>query len=134
MLSDPVFWVAVAFVFFVALLVYYKVPGLVLGALDERADNIRNELDAAQKLREEAQALLAEYQRKQNDAGKEAEAIIEQARRESELIAAETREKMAETVERQTTMAELKIAQAEAQAVRMSAPPHRSSQSRPPAG
>lgn len=118
MLSDPVFWVAVSFALFIAMLVYFKVPAMALGALDKRADTIRDELEAAQKLREEAQALLAEYQRKQNDAEKEAEAIVEQARRESELIATENQEKMAQIIERQTALAEIKIAQAEVQAIK----------------
>ncbi len=117
MLSDPGFWVGVSFLLFVLLIIYYKVPGQVTKALDGRADRIRQELDDAQKLREEAQALLAEYQRKRTEAEKEAEDIITQAKAEAEAYAEETRRKLAESVERRTAMAEQKIGQAEANAM-----------------
>ena len=117
-LSTPDFWVAVSFVGFLALLIYFKAPALIASALDKRADGIRVELEEAQKLREEAQALLADYQRKQRDAEQEAEAIISQAKDEAERLAVETREKLAESIERRTKIAEDKIAQAEAQALK----------------
>jgi F-type H+-transporting ATPase subunit b len=117
MLRTAEFWVFVAFVAFWLILAYYKVPALLARALDERAAGIRRELDEARRLREEAQALLADYQRKHRNAGQEAEAIVEQARREAEAFAAETRRSLAETVERRRRQAEDKIARAEAQAV-----------------
>jgi F-type H+-transporting ATPase subunit b len=117
MLRTAEFWVAVAFVAFLLILAYYKVPALIAKALDERAAGIRKELDEARRLREEAQALLADYQRKHRNAGQEAEAIVEQARREAEAYAAETRKSLAETVERRRKQAEDKIARAEVQAV-----------------
>jgi F-type H+-transporting ATPase subunit b len=117
MLAMAEFWVAVAFAAFVLLMLYYKVPGLIAKALDDRAEGIRRELDEARRLREEAQALLADYQKKHRNAGQEAEAIVEQARREAEAFAAETRKSLAETVERRRKQAEDKIARAEAQAV-----------------
>lgn len=111
------FWVAVAFIAFLLILAYYKVPALLAKALDDRAAGIRKELDEARRLREEAQTLLADYQRKHRNAGREAEAIVEQARREAEAFAAETRKSLAETVERRRKQAEEKIARAEAQAM-----------------
>jgi F-type H+-transporting ATPase subunit b len=116
MLRTAEFWVAVAFLAFLLILAYYKVPALIAKALDERAAGIRKELDEARRLREEAQALLADYQRKHRNAGQEAEAIIEQARREAEAFAAETRKSLAETVDRRRKQAEDKIARAEVQA------------------
>ena len=118
MLATPEFWVLVSFVLFIGLLVYLKVPGKVAVMLDERAARISKELEEARKLREEAQGLLAEYERKRRNAEKEAEAIIVQAREEAEAFAVETRQKLTETVERRGRMAEEKIAQAEAQAVK----------------
>ena len=91
MLAMAEFWVAVAFVVFLAILVYYKVPALIAKALDDRAEAIRKELDEARRLREEAQNLLADYQKKHRNVGQEAEAIVEQARREAEALAQETR-------------------------------------------
>ena len=117
MLAMAEFWVAVAFVAFLLILAYYKVPALIAKALDDRAGAIRKELDEARRLREEAQSLLADYQRKHRNAGQEAEAIIEQARREAEAFSAETRKALGETVERRRRQAEDKIARAEAQAV-----------------
>ena len=96
--SKPEFWVGVAFFGFVGLLIYYKVPGLIGKALDDRADRIRQELDEARKLREEAQALLADYQKKRQAAEEEAKAIVDQAKREAESLAAETRKNLAESL------------------------------------
>jgi len=115
--ADPVFWVMIAFIAFIGLLIYKGVPGMIGKALDARADAIRNELDEARRLRDEAQSLLADYQRKSREAEDEARAILDQAKRESEALAAETRRNLHESVERRTKLAEEKIARAEAQAV-----------------
>jgi F-type H+-transporting ATPase subunit b len=117
MLGMAEFWVAVAFVAFLAILVYYKVPKLLAKALDDRADAIRKELDEARRLREEAQTLLADYQKRHRNVGQEAEAIVDLARREAEAFAQETRASLKDTLERRTRLAEDKIARAEAQAV-----------------
>lgn len=117
MLRTAEFWVAVSFVGFLAILVYYKIPALLAKALDERAAAIRKELDEARRLRDEAQNLLNDYQKKYRNAGLEAESIIEQARGEAEAYAKETRASLAESLERRTRQAEEKIARAEAQAV-----------------
>jgi F-type H+-transporting ATPase subunit b len=111
-------WVAVAFVIFVGVGIYLKVPAMIAKMLDERADKISSELAEAKKLREEAQALLAEYQKKRVDAEKDAANIIAQAKVEAESYSVETRKKLAETIERRTKQAAQKIAQAEAAAVK----------------
>jgi F-type H+-transporting ATPase subunit b len=118
MFGEPETWVAVAFVLFVALLVYLKVPAKMATMLDERAARITKELAEAKKLREEAQALLDEYKKKRAQAEKDAEDIVALARKEAEAYAHETRVKLAETLERRTKQAEQKIAQAEQQAVK----------------
>ncbi|MHA1545943.1 MAG: F0F1 ATP synthase subunit B family protein [Alphaproteobacteria bacterium] len=118
MLQDPTFWVAVSFFMFVGVIVYFKVPGLVAKALDGRAEAIRQELEQARRLREEAQALLAQYQRKQSEAEKEAQDIIAQAKQEAELLAVDMREKLTQVLERRAKSAEEKIALAETQAVK----------------
>jgi|RhiMethySRZTD1v2_1073278.scaffolds.fasta_scaffold2109469_1 F-type H+-transporting ATPase subunit b len=117
MLATAEFWVAVAFAIFVAFLIYMGAHKLIIDALDERAGKIKAELDDARRLREEAQALLAEYERKQNDAEREAAGIIEGAKAEAERLAAEAKTKSEEFLARRTKLAETKIAQAEAQAV-----------------
>ncbi len=114
---DATFFALIGLILFFALMIYLKVPGTLAGALDKRAAGIKNELDEARRLREEAQAVLAEYQRKASDAATEAGEIIEQAKREAEALGAEARQKMEDYVASRTRMAEQKIAQAEAQAI-----------------
>jgi F-type H+-transporting ATPase subunit b len=115
--QDANFWVTVSFTIFVGMLFYVGVPGMITVALDKRADDIKTELEEARKLREEAQQVLASYQRKQRDAEKEAEAIVEQARAEAERLAIETKDNLALQVERRTQLAEEKIGRAETQAL-----------------
>ena len=113
---DATFWVGAAFVLFVGILVYLKVPGMLTGALDERAKKISDDLDQARELREEAQVLLATYQRKQRDALKEAEEIIVHAKEEAMREAEQAEKKLEEAVARRQQAALNKIALAEAQA------------------
>ena len=114
---DATFWATVGLVLFFALIIYLKVPGKMAQGLDDRSEKIRTDLDDARRLREEAQQLLAEYQRKRKEAENEAEGIVAAAKREAEAMAKDAERKTAEFVERRTAMAEQKIAQAEAQAV-----------------
>ena len=101
-------------------------------ALDKRAARIKAELDEARRLRDEAAKLLAEYQRKQSEAEREAEAIVADAKAEAERVAAEAHAKMEDFVARRTKMAETKIAQAEARRWPMCAPPPPMPRSPPP--
>lgn len=117
-LSEPDFWVGVSFLLFLALLVYLKVPAMVARSLDDRAAGIQAELDEARRLREEAQALLAEYERKKMEAQVDAQKIVAQAKHEAEAYAKEARLKMQEQIARRTKQAEQKIAQAEATAIK----------------
>lgn len=115
--QDSKFWVAVPVVLFL-LFVAYKGAFRAMGkALDGRAENIRAELDEARRLREEAQTLLASYQRKQKEAEAQAESIIKQARSDAESMAAQARQDLTERLERRAAQAEAKIANAEAQAM-----------------
>jgi F-type H+-transporting ATPase subunit b len=110
-------WVALAFVLFLGLLVYMGAHRRIADALDQRQARIKAELDEARRLREEAQALLAEFERKGREAEGEAEAIIASAKVEAERLAVEAKARMEDFVARRTKMAETKIAQAEAQAL-----------------
>jgi len=111
------FWVAAAFVVFVAGLGYLGVHKLVIRALDQRRDRIKAELDEASRLKSEAMQLLADYQRKRQQADSEAQSIIAGAKAEAERLAIEAKAKAEDFVARRTKMAETKIAQAEAQAI-----------------
>jgi F-type H+-transporting ATPase subunit b len=114
---DATFWALVALIIFVGIVVYLKVPGMIGKSLDERADRIRGELDQARRLREEAQQLLADYQRKRTEAEKEAGDIVAAAKREAEQLLAEAHSRTEEYVARRAALAEVKIGQAEREAV-----------------
>ncbi|MEM1049787.1 MAG: F0F1 ATP synthase subunit B [Pseudomonadota bacterium] len=114
---DASFWALVALILFFALIAYLKVPGMVTRNLDSRADKIRDELNEARRLREEAQALLADYQRKRREAESEAEAIVAEAKEDAERLTAETNAALEDMIARRTKAAETKIAQAETQAI-----------------
>jgi F-type H+-transporting ATPase subunit b len=110
-------WVAIAFIIFLVVLGSLKVHEKLVKGIDDRRDRIKAELDEARRLKEEAQALLAGYQRKQQEIEREAEAIIASAKREAERLAGETEAKLEEFIARHTKMAQERIAHAEAQAV-----------------
>lgn len=116
-LKEPVFWTATALVLFILIMVFLKVPRMLAKALDGRAAVIRAEIDEARRLREEAQTLLANQQRKEREAEKEAEAILAEARAEAERTGAEARKELETFIARRRQQAEDKIARAEQQAV-----------------
>jgi F-type H+-transporting ATPase subunit b len=109
-------WVAIAFLAFLGLLGYVGVHRKLAKSLDDRAGRIKAELDEARKLRDDAAQLLADYQRKRQEAESEAQGIVAGARAEAERMAADAKAKIDEFVARRTKLAETKIAQAEAQA------------------
>ena len=114
---DASFWALVGLVLFLAIVFYAGAPAMIGKSLDGRAERISNELDEARRLRDEAQQLLAEYQRKRKEAEQEASDIVAAAKREAGLLLEEAQEKTQEYVTRRTAMAEQKIAQAERDAV-----------------
>lgn len=116
MLKDSTFWVAVSFLIF--FFIVWKVGGFkaMLGGLDSHGQKIAEELAEAQRLREDAQKLLAEYEAKRQAAEAEAASIVAAAKDEAKRLAADAESKLADFVARRTKSAEQKIAQAEAQA------------------
>lgn len=116
MLMEAEFWVALGFFAFLGLLGYLGVHRMLAKTLDDRAARIKAELEEARKLKNDAAALLADYQRKRHEAESEAQDIIDGAKAEAERLAVEAKAKIEEFVLRRTQMAETKIAQAEAQA------------------
>ncbi|MEX5727451.1 F-type H+-transporting ATPase subunit b [Rhodovulum iodosum] len=112
------FVVLIAFLIFVGVLVALGVPGKVVAMLDKRADQIRGELDEAKALREEAQTVLASYERKQREVKEQTEAIIAHARSEAEDAAESAKKDIADSIARRLQAAEEQIASAEAGALR----------------
>lgn len=116
-LRNPENWVALAFLIFLGVLLKVGAHRFVLSALDDRSARIRSQLDEAQRLRREAEEVLVEYKRRQDEAEKTAASIIHNAGLEADRMAADAATKVEEFIARRTKMAETKIAQAEAQAV-----------------
>lgn len=116
MLESASFWAGLGFVIFVVA-TFVPISRKIGGSLDARAAEIEAKLNEAQKLREDAQAALAEYQRKQRDAIKEADEIISHAKAEAERLAAEAEVRVAETIKRREAAAVEKIQNAEAKAL-----------------
>ena len=111
------FWVAVAFVILMGVFGWFGIHRTILKALDHRSERIKQELDDARRLRDEAASLLADYKARHAAAEREAAEIITAAKEEAERIAAEAKTKMEDFVARRTKTAESKIALAEAQAL-----------------
>lgn len=118
LLYDTYFVVALSFVLFLGVLWYYDVHKMAGRALDARADRIRDELDEAKRLREEAQTLLASYERKQKDVEAHAADIVARAKEDAEAAAREARKALAGSIDRRIRAAVDQIASAEAAAVR----------------
>ena len=116
MFNESEFWVAAAFVLFFVLF-GRRLWGLLSGRLDDRSKRIRAELDEAVRLREEAQNLLATYQRRQREAAEEAEQILARAREAARRLTEEAEARIAGQLARREKLAEEKIAQAEARAL-----------------
>lgn len=112
------FVVWIAFLVFIGVLVYFKVPGILTGLLDQRAEQIRNELDEARALREEAQTILASYERKQREVAEQSSRIIAHARSEAEIAAEQAKADLKASIARRVAAAEDQIASAEQSAVR----------------
>ena len=117
LLGDSTLWVLIGFLIVVGIFLWQKVPSLIGAKLASRADEISNQLDEARSLREDAQKLLADYQKRQREAEAEAQAIIEQAKDDAKNMANEARAKLDEQLARRKKSAADRIARAEAQAI-----------------
>lgn len=117
MLHEPEFWVAIGFVLVIALLLWKGVPAMVGKMLDQRAQVIAAELEEAKRLRAEAGALLADYQKRAKGAEAEAQSIIPAATADAATFQKESRAALEAQIARRALAAQEKIAQAEAQAL-----------------
>ncbi len=117
-LGNTDFVVLIAFLIYVGILVYLKVPKLLTSALDKRAEGVQAELDEARSLREEAQSILADYERKQKEVIAQSEKIVANAKEEAKAAAAQAKEDLKTSIARRLKAAEDQIASAEASAVK----------------
>ena len=117
MLEKDETWVAIGFVMFLLLLVYFKVPGQITKILDSRSQKINDELEEAKKLREEAQTVLAEFQKKNKEAEKTAKTIIDDAKKIAKNYEKEAKIKLEESLERKKKLLDEKLKRAESEAL-----------------
>ena len=118
MIVDATFWVAIAFIIFIAGLVYLKVPQKINSLLNNMIEDIRNELDEAEKLKKEAKNLLNESQEKLENAQIGNEQIIKNAHEESEKLIIEINNKFFQTSENRKRITEQKIVQMKEDAIK----------------
>lgn len=114
---DATIWVSLAMAVFIAILIWKKVPGLVVRGLDNQIAAIRTRLDEAKALRAEAEALRDEYARKIASVEQETAAMLEHADAEARALIARAQVDAAELVQRRSKMADDKIAAAERAAI-----------------
>ncbi len=117
-LKNTNFVVLLGFLVFIGILIWKKVPAMIGGMLDQRAEGIKAELDEARTLREESQSILASYERKQREVQEQADAIVAQAKKDSEAAAAKAKEDLKSSIARRLAAAEEQIEAAEASAIR----------------
>lgn len=117
-LKNTDFIVLMAFIVFIGVLVYFKVPGMIGGMLDKRAEGIKADLAEARALREEAQAILASYERKQKEVAEQADQIVEHAKRDAQAAADVAQEELKASIARRITAAEEQIKSAQDAAVK----------------
>ena len=116
--ADPSIWVSFSITLFFILIIWKKVPAIFAKMLDDRSREIEEQLDNARSLREEAAALLAKYERDQHEAEKQADELMANAKAEVKNMVAESKAQLSEMTARRAEVAEQKIAQAEAAAVK----------------
>jgi len=117
-LGNTDFVVLLGLLVFIGINVYFKVPALVMGMLDGRADGIRTEIEEARKLREDAQSLLASYERKQKEVQEQADRIVASAKDEAAAAGEQAKADLAKSVQRRLVAAEEQIGSAEAAAIK----------------
>ena len=117
-LGNTDFVVLLSFILFALILVYFKVPGMIAGMLDKRAEGIQSDLNEARALREDAQTLLASYERKQQEVAEQAERIVAHAKEEAATAAEQAKEDLKTSIARRLAAAEDQIASAQSAAVK----------------
>lgn len=110
--------VLMAFIIFVGILIYFKVPAKITGLLDQRSETIRSELEDARRLREEALELHASFEKKRTEVKEQAARIVEKAKADAQIAADTAKAEIAASITRRLKAAEDQIASAEAAAIR----------------
>ena len=117
-LGNTDFVVLLAFIVFIGILIYFKVPGMLGGLLDKRAADIRSELDEAKAIHEEAKAVYASFERKTREVQEQADRIVAAAKEEAETAAVQAKVDLEASIARRLVAAQEQIASAEKAAVK----------------
>lgn len=117
-LRNAHFVILTAFLIFIGVLIKFKVPSMLMAMLDKRAEGIKSELDEAKALRDEAQKILASYERKAREVQGQADEIVAAAKRDAQLAAEQAKADLKEAIARRLKGAEDRIASAEAAALK----------------
>ena len=116
MTIDATFWVAVSFVIFVGLILYFKIPEKIRSMLDENINNIKKQVDNAEKLKEEAKLILSEHEKKISNSKSEIKSMIENANNEAEKNILKTNKEFHTSMDSRKKNAEDRIRQMKDQA------------------
>ena len=118
MAFDATFWVAVSFVIFFGILVYFKIPQNVNNLLGKMIVDIKNEIDESEKLRTESKKLLDDAQSKLNSVSVDTKKILDQAKRDSDKLVIEMNDKFHKSAEIKKNLSKTKIAQMKEAAIK----------------
>ena len=111
MTFDATFWVAVSFVIFIGILIYFKIPQIINEQLNKMIFDIKNEIEESEKLRTESKTLLDNAQNKLDGATSESKKILDQVKKDSEKLIIEINEKFHKSSETKKTLTKTKISQ-----------------------
>ena len=118
MMIDATFWVAISFLIFVGVIIYFKVPQKIDGSLNESIKKIKESLDDAEKLKDEAKNILSEYDSKVSKSKEEIKNLITSAKNQAEKNIIKTNEDFHKVIENRKKSAEEKIKQMKSQAIK----------------
>tara|TARA_B100000780_G_C20778852_1_gene309267 strand:+ start:14 stop:511 length:498 start_codon:yes stop_codon:yes gene_type:complete len=118
MIIDATFWVAVSFFIFIGVLIYFKIPSKINTILNANIDAIKNEVDDAEKLKDESKNILSEYEEKISNAKTEVKAMLEAAADEAEKHVLKSNEEFHSQMENRKKNTEERIKQMKNQALK----------------
>ena len=118
MIIDATFWVAVSFFIFIGILIYFKIPGKIINALDNNIYEIKREVDDAENLKEESKNILSEHEKKIDNARAEVKNMLEAATDEAESYVLKTNEEFHGQMENRKKNTEDRIKQMKNQALK----------------
>jgi len=118
MTIDAAFWVSVSFVIFIGALIYFKIPSKVIDTLNETINSIKNQVDNAEKLKEESKNILSDYEKKLSNAKAEIKSMIDQATENADKHVLKTNEEFHNQIENRKKNTEERIKQMKNQAIK----------------